>query len=109
MVGDRVSDDRPPCDVWAELLDQFESVVTDHAARLDALDELSLDRLPEFVAPATVPPVPAELRPRALELVRRNDELAARVMSAAARIEPVEQRVRGPRTSTAPRGFDELA
>lgn len=95
--------------VWTTLLDEFESVIVDHAARLDALDDLLLDGLPRFSRPDAVPPIPADLRPRATELVRRNDALAARVAEAAARVERTDVRVRAVRAAPAAGGFDELA
>ena len=102
-------------EVWTTLLNQFESVLDDRRTRLDSMDPegagAMLDAAPNFIPPASVPPLPVACRSRAVALSRRNEELVAELSRAADRIQPARYAVRGRVAvgNTSSTEFDEMA
>lgn len=65
-----------PVDVWTAVLDEFERVIDRQADFLSTGSGFD-PALSRFVPPSGLPPLPASLRDRAVELERRNDHLVA--------------------------------
>lgn len=75
MIGTR-ADAVDAIDVWVAVLDDFERVIERQADFLATGAGLE-PSLTQFTPPPGLPPLPASLRDRAVELERRNDHLLA--------------------------------
>ncbi len=106
-----MSDVRDRTDLWTSVLDDLERVIDAQALYLDDATDSALDEIPVFEPPAELPPLPAELGPRAVALAERSASLLASAHTATERTRPIDppRRPHRAQTGTSSTMFDERA